>query len=154
MCICDNILLNVLRMRSVSEKLVEKIKTFSIFSLENCAVYVITWKNNVGSDWHMHIACWIPKAPDTHSEYVISCLLNFYSNNGYTNSPHCSVYTYITCFVFISSQGYSTSIFTGLILNFCRIKWLSYGHNTNFYQDGKILFVEHEIYNHKLSCDA
>ena len=35
------------------------------------------WKNVVKLDrpqmtiWHMHIACWIPKATNTHSEYVI-----------------------------------------------------------------------------------
>ena len=102
----------------------------------------------------MRIACWISKATNTHSEYVISCLLIFHSNNGCTNLSQCSVYTYITCFVFVRFNDYSTSIFTGFSLNLCRMKSLSYGYNTNFYQDGKILFVEHEIYIHKLSCDA
>jgi len=32
----------------------------------------------------MHFACWITKATDTHSEYVINLLL-FHSNNGYVN---------------------------------------------------------------------
>ena len=45
--------------------------------LENGAVYEIMWKNIVQPDrpqmtiWHMSIACWIPKATDTHSQYVI-----------------------------------------------------------------------------------
>jgi len=35
------------------------------------------WKNNVESGrpqmtiWCMHIACWVPKATDTHSQYVL-----------------------------------------------------------------------------------
>ena len=43
---------------------------------ENRAVYEITWKNIVDRGrpqitiWHMRIACWIPKATNTLSEYV------------------------------------------------------------------------------------
>jgi len=36
----------------------------------------------------MPVACWIPKAIDTHSEYVI---LLFHSNNDYWNATHCYV---------------------------------------------------------------
>jgi len=39
--------------------------------------------------WRMRIACWISKATDTHSEYVI--LLLFHRNNGYANAPQCYV---------------------------------------------------------------
>jgi hypothetical protein len=55
---------------------VEKIKTL-FFPLENRAVYEIMWKNTVEPDrpqtavWRMRFACWIPKATNTHSEYVI-----------------------------------------------------------------------------------
>ena len=41
------------------------------------AIYEIMWKNTVELDrpqmtiWRMRIACWIPKAKNTHSEYVI-----------------------------------------------------------------------------------
>ena len=41
------------------------------------AVYEIMWANNVEPDrtqmtiWRMRIACWIPEATKTHSEYVI-----------------------------------------------------------------------------------
>jgi hypothetical protein len=47
------------------------------FFFENLAVYEIIWKNIVERGrpqmaiWRMRIACWIPKATDTHSEYVI-----------------------------------------------------------------------------------
>jgi len=33
--------------------------------------------------WCMHFACWVTKATDTHSGYVILRL--FHSNNGYVN---------------------------------------------------------------------
>ena len=53
------------------------------------------WKNIVQPDrpqmaiWRTRMACWIPKATNTHSEYVI--LIAFHSNNGYTNAPQCYV---------------------------------------------------------------
>jgi hypothetical protein len=45
----------------------------------------------------MRFACWITKATDTHSEYVI--LLVFHGNKGCTNAPRFNVYTYIACLV-------------------------------------------------------
>jgi hypothetical protein len=69
-------------------KAVEKIKTHILCSVtflffENRAVYEIMWKNIVERGWpqmtiwRMRISCWIPKATNTHSEYVIliSCPL-------------------------------------------------------------------------------
>ena len=59
---------------------VEKIKThIFIYSnfFENSAVDEIMWKNTVEpqrlqmTKWRMCIACWIPKATNTHAEYVI-----------------------------------------------------------------------------------
>ena len=47
------------------------------FSLENHVVYETMWKNTVQpgrphmTTWLMRTACWIPKATNTHSEYVI-----------------------------------------------------------------------------------
>jgi len=47
------------------------------FFFENCAVYAIIWENIVESSrpqitiWSMRIACWIPKATNTHSRIVI-----------------------------------------------------------------------------------
>jgi hypothetical protein len=38
---------------------------------------------------YIRIACWIPKATNTHSEHVI--LIVFHSNNGYTNARPCFV---------------------------------------------------------------
>jgi hypothetical protein len=66
-------------MRNVSDKRVEKIKTHSACSvtiLKIRTVYEKTWKNIVERGipqmkiWRMHIACWIPKATNTHTQVV------------------------------------------------------------------------------------
>jgi hypothetical protein len=67
-------------MKNVSEKLVEKMKTRILCPmafLSNPAVYDVIWENIVEPDrtrmaiWRMRIACWITKATNAHSEYVI-----------------------------------------------------------------------------------
>ena len=71
----------LLRMGNVSDKVVGKVKTQVFcprtFFSECRSVYEIMWKNIVEADrqqmtvWRMRIACWIAKARNTHSEYVI-----------------------------------------------------------------------------------
>jgi hypothetical protein len=70
----------VLRVRTVSDNVVEKIKTHIIYSIllffGNHPVYGIMWKNTVEPDrqvtvWRMRTECRIPKAIDTHSQYVM-----------------------------------------------------------------------------------
>jgi len=74
---------------------------FNTFFL-NHALYEIMWKNTVESSWRqrtiwrMRIACWIPEATNTHSEYVIQLSP---SNSGYTNAPQCYVCTYFASLV-------------------------------------------------------
>ena len=72
------------RMRNVSEKSCrENPNTHFMFTFfpENRAVCEIMWKNIVQPDsprttiWRMRFACWIPKATDTHFEYVIPIAL-------------------------------------------------------------------------------
>jgi hypothetical protein len=61
-----------LRIRDVSDHRRENQNThfmFSIFSLENRVIYEIMWENIVEPS--RRIACWIPKATNKHSEYVI-----------------------------------------------------------------------------------
>ena len=69
-------------MKNVSDKICkENGNTYFMFSNlfppENRAVYEIIWKNFVERGrpqmtiWRMLIARWIPKATNTHSEYVI-----------------------------------------------------------------------------------
>jgi hypothetical protein len=49
----------------------------NFFFFENPTVYEIAWKNTVErgglqmTTWRMPIACWVPVATNTHSEYVI-----------------------------------------------------------------------------------
>jgi hypothetical protein len=64
---------------------------FNSVFFQNRAVYEIMLKNTVKpyrsqmTIWSMRIAGWIPKATDTHSEYVI--LIAFHYNNGCTIAP-------------------------------------------------------------------
>ena len=63
------------------KEVVEEIKTHILcsvfFFFEICAVYEKMWPNIVELDrpqmtiWLTRIACWIPKATNTHSEHVI-----------------------------------------------------------------------------------
>jgi hypothetical protein len=67
-------------MRNISEKVVEKIKTHIICSINFFSfyrnVYEIMWKNTVERRrpqmkiWSMRIACWISKATNTHIQAV------------------------------------------------------------------------------------
>jgi hypothetical protein len=58
---------------------VQKIETHVLCSVFffNRAVYEIIWKNDVEqgtpqvTTWHIHIACWIPKATNTHTSCVL-----------------------------------------------------------------------------------
>jgi hypothetical protein len=63
-------------------KVAEEIKTQILYSVtffffENSAGYEIMWKNIVERGrpqmtiWRTSIACWITKATNTHSEYVV-----------------------------------------------------------------------------------
>ena len=87
----------LLRMRHVSNKICrENGNTFCVqyFFFENLDIYEKVWKNIVARDkpqmaiWRMRIACWIPKAINTHTQVVQYSLL-FHCNSGYTNAPKC-----------------------------------------------------------------
>jgi hypothetical protein len=96
-------------------KVVKKIEThfmFNNFSSERCAVYRLMWGKKNGRarqatddniTWRMRIACWITKATDTHSEYVI--LIAFDGKNGYANAPQRYAYTYTASLVNISHRS-------------------------------------------------
>jgi len=65
----------LLRTRNTSERICRETKhTFYvplIFFFPKTLLYDILWKNNVQPDRPHCIACWIPKATSTHSDYVI-----------------------------------------------------------------------------------
>jgi hypothetical protein len=89
--------------RKVAENIQTRILCSITFS-ENRAVYEIMWENPVEPDrpqmttWRMRIACWIPKATDTHSEYAI--LLPFPLQQWLQKRALMLRYTYIACLVF------------------------------------------------------
>ena len=71
---------------------------------ENRAVYKIMWKNIVEwgrpqmTVWRMHIACWIPKATNTHLQYVI--LIAFPLQNWLHERALLFRYMYIVCLAY------------------------------------------------------
>jgi len=95
------------RMRMFQIKLVEKIKTHFVFSkfffFENRAVYEIIWQNIVQPDrpqmtiQRMRIACWIPKATNPHSKYVI--VVVFPLQKWLQERASMLLYKYIACLV-------------------------------------------------------
>jgi hypothetical protein len=70
--------------------------------------YEIIWENIVELDrlqmtvLLMHIACWLPKSTNTHSEYVI---LFFHCNNGCMNAPQCCVIHTLLVLLTIHAEG-------------------------------------------------
>ena len=68
----------------------------NFFFSDDRAVNEIMWKNTVEPGrpqtkiWGMHIACWIPKAINTHSEFAILFLL-FHGKSGCTDAYKCYV---------------------------------------------------------------
>ena len=74
----------LLRARNVPNKRTENQHTHFVFNnfffFDNRAVYEIMWKNVVEPEGpqmttrRMRIACWVPKATNTQSEYVILML--------------------------------------------------------------------------------
>ena len=94
------------RMRNALYSFLEKIKTRILCSItsypENSAVWdnVGNWgtagqTTDVNKIRVMCIACWILKATDTVSEYIL--LITFRGENGYAKLTQCYVYTYIAC---------------------------------------------------------
>ena len=85
---------------------VEKIKRHVLCSVTvffNCAIYEIMLKNILEPGkpqmtiWRMRIACWIPEATNTHSEYVIR--IAFPLQPRLHARPSVLHYTFIACLV-------------------------------------------------------
>ena len=76
---------------------------FFFFFFENPALCEIMWKNIVEPArlqiiiWRIHIACWIPKATNTHSQYVI--LIAFPLQQCLHERSLMLCYTHIACLV-------------------------------------------------------
>jgi hypothetical protein len=95
----------LLRIRNASEKRSWKNQnTYFMknnFILQSRAVYQIKWKNIVEPDipqttiWCIGIACWIPKATNSHSDFVV--LIAFQLQQWLHESFSLLHYTYIVC---------------------------------------------------------
>jgi hypothetical protein len=85
--------------KSCGENLNTHILRSVIFFSNNCAVYEIILKFIVNPEMsqiiirRMRIACWITKATDAHSEYVI--LIPYPRKQWLHEQPQCYFYTYI-----------------------------------------------------------
>ena len=98
----------LLGMRNVAEESCrESQNTYFMFGnifFENHVVNEIMWKNVVGPGrpqmtiWRMHIACWINKSANTHSQYAI--LIAFPPQQWLHEHVSLLRYTYIACLVF------------------------------------------------------
>jgi len=106
-------LTQVLEREMFQTEVVKKIKTHILCSMpfffENRAIYNIMWKNTVDAGrpqiniWHMRIECWITKATNTHSQYVIftDFLMQPWLHKGASKLR----YTYIVCLVPLKSSN-------------------------------------------------
>ena len=101
------------------------------FFFENRAVYGIMWKNIVQPDrpkrttWRTRIACWVPKATNTHSEYVI--LIAFPLQQWLHEHASMLRHTYIDCIVVFKpdvTENFDVSGFT-LICICGEVSWSS-----------------------------
>ena len=106
----------LLRIRNVSDKFVEKIKTHilcSITCFRNFAFCEIRWEIFAEpampqmTTWRMRFACWIPKATDTRLEYVI--LIAFTLQQWLHERASMLRYTYIVCLVVVNLKYFLCS---------------------------------------------
>jgi hypothetical protein len=113
-------------MRTLSDRFVKKIKTHILCSVTffgNLTIYEKMWKNFVEPGrpqitiWRMRIACWIPEATDTHTEYVIliSFLLQQWLNEITSMLP--VLLTIKTLFLHYSSELQKAKLITPLFLS-------------------------------------
>jgi hypothetical protein len=69
--------------------------------------------------WCMRIACWMPKATNTHTQ-VVEYLLLFHSNNGCTHSPQCDVIRTLPLFFIVMLRTVSTGLGGALLCMYAR----------------------------------
>jgi hypothetical protein len=104
----------LLNMRNVSTKFVHTKHTLHLqyFVSKNCAICEVMLKNNVQPDWsqitiwHTHIACWITKATDTYSEFLILIASPL---QRWLSETHLNVTLYVSCLSCINIMLLSTS---------------------------------------------
>ena len=132
----------------LKEKVVDKIQTHILCSIthffsENRAVYEIMWKNMVQRDrpqmavWRMRIACWVTKATDTYSEYVIQND----TTDAWTHNTTIYIYIYMT----VTANNYMLRPLAG---HHQVVHWMKRGLGT--VQPPNPAF--HSMYNLTMAC--
>jgi hypothetical protein len=100
------------------------------FFFWNCIMFGMMGKNVVQQGrsqmtvWHMLVACWIPKATNTHSDFII--FIAFYSNNGCTNAPQFYVICTLLVLLLYSTVHYFHHI---VILRYSSMRNESYKYS-------------------------
>ena len=105
----------VLSMRTVSDRFVEKMKTHLLYSRTSFSGKLSRlWdvekygRGRQATDSNiiqrMRIACWMTKATDTHSEYVV--LIFFHGSCGYANAPECCVIRTVPDLLYVKARWY------------------------------------------------
>ena len=113
----------------IQTKFVEKIRTHVLYSImfrENRAVCEIMWKNEVDPDrpqttWCILDACWISKATDIHSEYVI--LIAFSLQQWLHDRAYTWRHTFVACLVSICECSFTDRNKTGKRLHNLMFLW-------------------------------
>ena len=91
----------MIRINFVEEIKIHILCSITFFFLESRAFYEIIWKNIVDlgrpqmTIWRMRFACWIPKATNTFSEYVM--LIAFSLQQWLHESSSMLRYAYVVC---------------------------------------------------------
>jgi hypothetical protein len=111
----------LLRMRNISDKVVEKIKTRILCWITCSSVYDIKWKNMVEADdvtiWQIRVACWISKATWTHERahaqytHIYVIFIAFPREQWFTNAPWCCSIHCLSCLYSLNNWTIYSSIF-------------------------------------------
>jgi hypothetical protein len=101
-------------------KVLEKIKIHILRTFENRAVYEIMWNNIVQPGRpqitirRMRIVCWLTKATNIHSEYVI--IIGFPRQQWLCYHASILRYTYHACLVIFYRESANSTLFLSIIM--------------------------------------
>ena len=130
----------IFRMRNVSDKICrENQNTYFVFSdfsskivssMRKCGKNIVERDRVQVAIWQMPIACWIPKAKNTHSQYVIP--IAFPIQKLLHERASISSYTYIVCLVYVYSYRIAIRNFENIFLWFWKLTFRRRNFLLNF----------------------
>jgi len=120
-----------LRTRNISGRICIENKTHILCSIivffPKMRLNEIIWKNNVGPDRPHCIACWIPKATNTHSDYEI--LIAFSRQQWLHKRAWMLRYTYVHCLSCVLLISTMLLVHPNSLCIFCLAIWVNEGHS-------------------------